>query len=154
VFSPLLPLAFSVAALTDCAAHAALPVTVVAAPKASLRLEVARTESQRECGLMYRTSLPKHTGMIFIFAQDAPIAFWMKNTLIPLDMVFVAADGTVRTVDADVETVPGTLPDDQIPRESGVAKFVIELPAGEAARDGVAPGVKLNIENVLSADSL
>lgn len=129
----------------------ALAVVVVHAPKADLRLEVARTEAQREYGLMNRTSLPKRTGMIFVFPQDDKVAFWMKDTLIPLDMVFVGADGTVRLVDANVATVPPALPDGRIPLESGVAKYVIELPAGEAVLDGIVTGTRLNLADVPSA---
>lgn len=120
----------------------------MSAPSAQLHLEVASTGAQRECGLMYRTSLPEHTGMLFVFAADAPLEFWMKNTLVPLDMVFVAADGTVRTVYANVATVPSTLPDDRIPLEPGVAKYVIELPAREAARDEIFTGTKLDLADV------
>jgi uncharacterized protein len=154
VFSFAVTLTLAMAGPTDCPTQHRLPVAVIAAPKALLHLEVANTEPQRECGLMFRTSLPKHTGMVFVFDQDAPMQFWMKNTLLPLDMVFVAADGTVRTVYPNVATVSPTLPDDQIPREGGVAKYVIELPAGEAARDGIATGIKLDIKDELSADSL
>jgi uncharacterized membrane protein (UPF0127 family) len=132
---------------------AALAVVVVHAPKADLRLEVARTDAQREYGLMNRTSLPPHTGMIFVFPRDDKVAFWMKNTLIPLDMVFAGADGTVRLVDANVKTVAPSLPDGRIPLENGVAKFVIELPAGEAALDGIVTGTKLNLAEVPSAAS-
>jgi hypothetical protein len=81
--------------------------------------------------------------MVFVFEQDAPITFWMKNTLVPLDMVFVAADGTVRNIAANVPVVPETTADDAIPRRSGTAKFVIELPAGEAATDGIVTGTRL-----------
>ncbi|MBV8372171.1 MAG: DUF192 domain-containing protein [Candidatus Eremiobacteraeota bacterium] len=122
-----------------------LPVVVVAAPKAQLRLEVATTPAQQERGLMGRTSLAPQAGMLFVFERDGPVAFWMKNTLLPLDMIFVAADGTVRSVIADVATVPANLPDAQIPLEKGVAKYVIELGAGEAVRDGIAPRTRLNI---------
>lgn len=135
----------SVAALV-----AMLATTVVAAPKANLTLEVARTDEQRERGLMYRQTLPPHTGMIFLFDGDEQISFWMKNTLIPLDMVFVAADGTVRRVFANVPVVSPKLPDDQIPEETSRARYVIELPAGEAAPDGIAAGVKLNLHGVTS----
>ena len=94
---------------------------------------------------MYRTSLAPHTGMLFVFDADQQVAFWMKNTLVPLDMAFVAADGTVRKVFANVAPAPPSARDEDIPRESAAAKFVIELPAGEAARDGIVPGVKLTI---------
>jgi uncharacterized protein len=113
------------------------------APKAALCVRVARTEQQRERGLMFVTRLPERTGMIFIFEKDAPVAFWMKDTLISLDMVFVSADGTVRRVFARVPVVSRTLPDSEIPLEQGVAKYVIELRAGEAAKDGLQPGARV-----------
>lgn len=126
----------------------ALPTVVVHAPKADLTLEVARSQAQRERGLMDRTQVAPRTGMIFVFDGDEPISFWMKDTLVPLDMIFVAADGTVRRVFADVPVVSRSLPDDNIPRETSVAKYVIELHAGEAAKDGIAAGVKLDLRNV------
>lgn len=121
-----------------------LPTMVLRAPKAALRLQVARTEEQRERGLMSVRHLPAHTGMLFIFDADAPVAFWMKDTLVSLDMVFVAKDGTVRSVFAKVPVVSPTLPDDKIPLEQGKAKYVIELPSGEAAPDGIIPGLQLS----------
>jgi uncharacterized membrane protein (UPF0127 family) len=127
---------------------AALPVAVVHAPHADLTLEVARTEAQREHGLMNRTQIAPHTGMIFVFGGDGPVAFWMKNTLVPLDMLFIAADGTVRRVFSNVAVVPRSLPDADIPREADVGKYVIELPAGEAAKDGIAAGVRLDLRGV------
>ena len=89
--------------------------------------------------------------MIFVFEQDAPVEFWMKNTLVPLDMVFVAADGTVRTVAANVPVVPTDTPDDRIPRRDGTGQFVIELPANEAASDGIKTGTHLNDVRALEA---
>jgi uncharacterized protein len=136
-------LAAVVAAATP--APSGLPVITVAAPKATLRLEVARNDPQREHGLMDRTSLPAHTGMLFVFDNDGPVTFWMKDTLIPLDMVFVAADGTVRSVAANVAPAPRNATDATIPLEPGVAKYVIELPSGEAAHDGITPGTRLPI---------
>lgn len=127
---------------------AALPTVVVDAPRAELTLEVARTMTQREHGLMDRTAIPPHTGMIFVFKRDEPVAFWMKSTLVPLDMIFVAADGSVRRVFANVPVVSPTMPDDEIPREAASAKYVIELPAGEAAQDGIADGIKLDLRGV------
>jgi uncharacterized protein len=129
---------------------AALQTVVVHAPRTDLTLEVARTEPQREHGLMDRTNVPRHTGMIFVFARDEPISFWMKDTLVPLDMVFVAADGRVRKVFANVPVVSRSLPDDEIPRETATAKYVIELHAGEAAEDGIVEGVRLDLSAVAS----
>ena len=120
-----------------------LPAVTVHAPKAALTLQVAKTESQRELGLMNVTSLPRHTGMVFVFDQDAQVEFWMKNTLVPLDMVFVGADGRVRAVAPNVPSTKPDTPDEKIPRRSGTAKYVLELPAGEAAKDGITSGVAL-----------
>jgi uncharacterized membrane protein (UPF0127 family) len=130
---------------------APLPSVVVHAPKADLTLEVARTEPDREYGLMNRTSLAPHAGMIFVFDSDATIYFWMKDTLIPLDMVFVGADGTIRTIYRNVPVLaPGT-PDAKIPLESGRARYVIELAAGDARVEGLAEGVKLDLSAVPAA---
>ncbi len=123
--------------------NAGLPTTVVVAPKARLVLETATTDAERERGLMNRTALPPHTGMLFVFDADGPISFWMKGTLISLDMVFVASDGTVRKVFAQVPVLPPNTPDNAIPLESGPARYVIELPAGEAAKDGIESGTRL-----------
>ncbi|MDQ2872512.1 MAG: DUF192 domain-containing protein [Candidatus Eremiobacteraeota bacterium] len=118
-------------------------IVTVEAPRATLHLEVADTQPTREHGLMDRTLLPKNTGMLFVFDSDADVEFWMKDTRIPLDMVFVAEDGTVRAVAARVPVVPLTTPDASIPRRRARAKFVVELPAGEAARDGIRPGTAI-----------
>jgi uncharacterized membrane protein (UPF0127 family) len=126
----------------------ALPTVVIRAPQADLTLEVARTDAQREHGLMDRTSVAPHTGMIFVFERDEFVQFWMKNTLVPLDMIFVGSDGSVRRVFANVPAVARTLPDEAIPREGARAKYVIELHAGEAAKDGITGGAKLDLRSV------
>lgn len=122
---------------------APLPLVTLVAPKSRIAVEVASTERERENGLMNRHSMPQHHGMVFVFENDSPVEFWMKNTLIPLDMVFIGKDGVVRRVEANVPVVAPDTPDDVIPRRSGTAKYVVELNAGEAARDGIEPGVKL-----------
>jgi hypothetical protein len=124
---------------------AALATIVVHAPKADLTLETARTEAAREQGLMDRGVLSPHTGMLFVFERDERVDFWMKDTLVPLDMIFIEGDGTVRRVFSNVPVVAPTLPDEQIPREGAPAKYVIELPAGEASADGIVEGVKLDL---------
>jgi len=118
-----------------------LRVISLRAPAAQLRVQVAATEPQRERGLMGVRKLAPHAGMLFVFDNDAPIEFWMKDTLIPLDMVFIAKNGTVRSVFRNVPIVATDTPDALVPRRDGVAKYVLELPAGEAARDGLVPGV-------------
>jgi len=126
----------------------ALPTVVIQAPRADLTLEVARTDAQRERGLMDRTQVPPHSGMIFVFKGDDFVNFWMKNTLVSLDMIFVAGNGRVRRVFSAVPTVAPALPDDEIPREGAQAKYVIELRAGEAASDGITAGVTLDLHDV------
>ncbi len=121
-----------------------LPLLTLHAPAAALRVQIAQTPPQRERGLMGVTNLPRHTGMLFVFEQDAAVAFWMKDTLIPLDMVFLSNDGVVRVVYPSVPVVPRTLPENEIPIEQGAAKFVIELPAGEAAKDGLRTGARVS----------
>jgi uncharacterized protein len=127
---------------------AALSTVTIHAPRADLTLEVARTEAQREYGLMNRTEIPPHTGMVFVFDADGPIQFWMKNTLVPLDMIFIGADGTVRKIYANVAIASPATPDEAIPREGGDAKYVIELRAGEAAQDGIVEGRRLDLHGV------
>lgn len=117
-----------------------LPEIVLRAPAAQLHVGVARTEHEREIGLMGVRALAPHHGMLFVFEQDGPVGFWMKDTLIPLDMVFIGADGRVRTIDARVPVVAPSLSNDRIPIENGNAKYVLELPSGEAATDGLRPG--------------
>jgi len=132
----------------DALLVAALSTVVVHAPKADLTLEVARTSAQREHGLMDRTSLPPHAGMIFVFPSDGHVDFWMKDTLIPLDMVFVGADGTVRHIYRNVPVLDAHTPDSAIPLEGGDAEYVIELAAGDAEAEGLATGVKLDLHRV------
>jgi hypothetical protein len=132
----------------DAILAAALSTVTLHAPKADLTLEVARTEAQREYGLMNRTSIAPHAGMIFVFPGDGPIDFWMKDTLIPLDMVFIGADGTVRKIYHRVPVLPPNTPDAKIPLEAGTAKYVIELAAGDAEVEGLADGVKLDVKGV------
>ena len=65
----------------------------------SFNIEVATTDQERALGLMFRRSLPENAGMLFLYDRPQPAAMWMKNTLIPLDMVFIAADGKVHRIE-------------------------------------------------------
>ena len=98
-------------------------------------VEVARTPSEQARGLMYRASLAPDAGMIFPFVPPRPASFWMKNTLIPLDMIFIRADGTIARIAAN--TVPLSL--DPVAVSEPVAA-VLELAGGRARELGIDPG--------------
>lgn len=104
----------------------------------SLQLEVARTPEAIERGLMFRTSLPPDSGMIFMFEQPQSVRFWMRNTLIPLDMLFIKADGTIAKVHARAKPQDLT----PIPSETEVIA-VIEINGGRAETLGIGAGSRI-----------
>jgi uncharacterized protein len=121
----------------------------VRAPAEMLALRVADTITKRASGLMCVRALPARSGMIFVFNDGDNLRdFWMKNTLIPLDMVFVAKNGRVNDVRANVPATKVDTPEDKIPTASGTGSYVIELAAGEAARAGIKPGTNLDVSAV------
>lgn len=88
--------------------------------------------------------IPPGKGMLFVFAPPERVqGFWMKNTLVALDMVFVTTAGRVSTVAADIPPTPAGTPDADVARREGLGQFVIELAAGDAARHGIVRGTKL-----------
>ncbi len=110
---------------------------------AAIRVEVARTEAQREHGLMDRAKLDADAGMIFLFEGAARHGFWMKNTLIPLDMIFIGDDGRVGAI---VERKPLSLD----VTDGGVdSRYVLEVNGGWTASHGVKVGDEVRFENVL-----
>jgi uncharacterized membrane protein (UPF0127 family) len=102
---------------------------------ASFTVETADTPASRSMGLMYRTEMDTDAGMLFIYEAPAQVAFWMKNTLIPLDMIFADSTGTVTKVHANA--IPGDLR--AIPG-SAQTQFVLEINGGLAAELGITPG--------------
>lgn len=109
-------------------------------PTTRYYLEVADEPWEITRGLMHRNTMVEDMGMVFVFERDAPRSFWMRNTFIPLDMVFVTDAGIV---DSFVEDAT---PRTDTPRPSdGPARFVIELNAGEVARMGLEPGARASI---------
>ena len=125
------------------APKAPLHTVDLVAPAARLRLAVAATEHDREFGLMCVTRLLPQHGMIFVFSVDHEQEFWMKNTLVPLDMVWVKGNGEVTTIAANVPAVTLATPEAVLPRRRGVGTYVIELAAGEASADGITVGSRL-----------
>ncbi len=101
----------------------------------SFDIEVMTTDQERARGLMYRRSLSKNGGMLFLYDRPQPAVMWMKNTLIPLDMVFIAPDGTVHRIERNTEPFSTGLISSE-----GAIVGVLELNAGEAQRIGLKRG--------------
>jgi uncharacterized protein len=125
-----------------------LPETAQIAIKGqTILLEVAKTPAQQEIGLMNRTSLAKDRGMLFVFANPSPVRFWMKNTLIPLDMIFVS-NGVVKYISAATPPCKA----DPCPSYGSDQKIdidrVIELRSGRAAELKLKVGDRLKIQDI------
>jgi len=125
----------------EAAAPAQLDALEIATRKGVvvLEVEVARTPKQRETGLMYRKSMPERHGMLFDFETMQPVYMWMKNTFIPLDMLFIRTDGTIARIEAM------TTPFSERTISSGEpVRAVLELNGGAAQRLGIAPGDRVS----------
>src|SRR5690606_10781684 len=108
-------------------------------------VEIAGTQAERAQGLMFRRDLPSGQGMLFIYESPQPVEFWMRNTLIALDMIFIDARGEVRHVHPmaqplDETGIPGAAPGDAAPERL----MVLEVRGGDAARLGIFPGMALS----------
>jgi uncharacterized membrane protein (UPF0127 family) len=111
--------------------------------RAAVTVELARTDAERAKGLMNRRELAPDAGMLFLFDETAEHPFWMKNTLIPLDMIFIGEDGRVTGI------VPRAVPGDLRARSAGgPSRYVLEVNGGWAESHGVAPGDRVRFENV------
>jgi uncharacterized membrane protein (UPF0127 family) len=118
----------------------------IAPDGAHLTLELALTDQEKATGLMYRDSLAADHGMLFVFDQDAILTFWMKNTLMPLDMVWFDATGRVADVHPDAEPCHV----DPCPkfRTTRAARAVLLVNAGYAATHGLKPGAAATFRGV------
>jgi len=108
-----------------------------------IRVEVARTEAEHERGLMFRNHLDADAGMLFIFPRSAPLTFWMKNTFIPLDMIFIGSDRHIVGIVENAE--PRTL---SARRVDGVSEYVLEINGGLSAKLGIHPGAAVDFSSV------
>jgi uncharacterized membrane protein (UPF0127 family) len=103
--------------------------------KARYRVRIADKPDERERGLMFVEHLPADEGMLFLFDRPAEVEFWMRNTLIPLDLIFIEETGRVSRVHK------GAVPHDETPiRSGGPVTGVLEVNAGEADRNGFSSG--------------
>ena len=143
-----LPLAAITLAATAAPAHAQ-PISAGAKqpgdfPRAKLTAgmfvidaAVAANDADREQGLMYRTSLAPNEGMLFVFNENAVHCFWMKNTLIPLSIAFIRADGTV----TDIDEMQAETTNNHCPKNNGV--YALEMSKGWFTSKGIKPGMKI-----------
>jgi hypothetical protein len=129
------------------AAAAATPPPVCTAPDgARIRLELAISPEERAMGLMFRDALAADAGMLFVFPEDDRHPFWMKDTFIPLDLVWLDAQGKVVDVRAGVQPCRR----DPCPSYTALAagRAVLEVNAGFAAKHSIAVGARIRCENV------
>ena len=104
----------------------------------SVRVEVAQTAAERQRGLMYRKQLDPDAGMLFLFERPQHNVFWMHNTYLPLDMMFITSDWTVLGI------VENATPQTDSPREvPGLSQYVLEVNAGYSRQHGIAAGTKV-----------
>ncbi len=117
-----------------------LSTTKLSAGMHVLNVEVAQTAQEHSIGLMFRKSMPTNDGMLFIFDRPGQQCFWMKNTLLPLSVAFVADDGSITNIEA---MKPQTLDSHCSTRD---VRFVLEMNDGWFAKRGIKPGMKLKGE--------
>jgi len=122
--------------------HAATTGTLEIASKTgvhSFTVEVVATDEERAKGLMFRRELPEGRGMLFDFRREQPVAFWMKNTYVPLDMIFIRADGRILRIAENTEPMSESL----VP-SGGPVLGVLEVIAGTAKKLGIEPGDRVS----------
>ena len=116
------------------------PLTIVTkGARHPFQVEVARNDADRAQGLMFRRNLAPDRGMLFDFGRVQPISMWMQNTYIPLDMIFIRADGTIERIAAN--TVPHSL---QSVTSHGPVAAVLEIAGGRAAQLGLSEGDRVS----------
>jgi uncharacterized membrane protein (UPF0127 family) len=137
-----LPVLLLVAFLTGCAErgpNSGLPTVDMQIGSQTYTLEIANNDATRQRGLMERDSVPADHGMIFVFPDERELGFWMKNTRIPLDIIYLDANGRVVSVHQMKPYDRTNVPSD------GPAKYAIELNLGQVKTTGVKSGDVLNI---------
>ncbi len=107
--------------------------------KAKIDIQIANTDFDRQLGLMFRKSMGENQGMLFIFPQESVQSFWMRNTYISLDMIFVSTDKKIITIHKDTKTLS-----DQTYRSTGPAKYVLEVDAGFSDKFNIKVGDNIN----------
>lgn len=112
----------------------------------AVQVELAQTQEETELGLMYRETLGENEGMLFIFPEDDFRLFWMKNTLIDLDMIFIDSTGEIINIADKVPHSYIDAPQDEIATAGGFGKYVLEVNGGFAIKHNLHQGDKLTIK--------
>lgn len=134
-----LPMAACSKDASEAQSAATIPVTIAMGGESHrFAVEVARTDEEQKQGLKFRTSLPVDGGMIFPFEKPRIASFWMQDTLIPLDMLFIRADGSLDRIAEN--TIPGSL---EPVASGGEVSAVLELAGGTAAKLGIDETAKV-----------
>ena len=123
---------------------AALVVNAGGAGARTVQVEVADDGFERSRGLMWRERMAPDWGMLFIFADESPRSFWMRNTYLPLDIVFIDHEGVIVSISEDAQP----LLESPQHRSAGPAKYVLELNAGYAATHGIEAGQRVKFSGV------
>ena len=128
------------AAIHPVSGLAVIPLSITASGKVHrFRVEIARSDAEQEKGLMFRTAMGADEGMIFPMQPPRRAAFWMRNTVIPLDIIFIGSDHRILDIAANA------VPYDETPLPSaGAAAGVLELNGGRAAALGIGPGDRVD----------
>ena len=129
-----------------CACDGYRTVSVTLPDGFAVAARVADTPQKQEKGLMFVKTLSETEGMLFVFDREQEQFFWMKNTLIDLDIVFIGPDKRVTSVAEQVPHSYTYTPDSDVARALGRGQYVLELAAKTAARHGVKPGAQLSFE--------
>ena len=103
----------------------------------TFHVEIADDSAEQARGLMYRPSLAADSGMLFVFEPPRPVSFWMQNTMIPLDMVFIDDSGRVESIAVRTDTYS-----QRASASQGTVRAVLEINAGLSARLGIGPGTQ------------
>jgi uncharacterized membrane protein (UPF0127 family) len=114
-----------------------LPMVTLTAGMHNVRAQLATSPNQRQIGLMYRRDMPPNEGMLFVFEDASQQCFWMRNTLLPLSIAFVADDGTILNL-ADMKPLS-----EDSHCSSKPVRYALEMNAGWFAKRGIGPGFKL-----------
>ncbi len=138
------------AAAPKCAAQKVAKKAALVFPDGKkIKVDVVDTPATREIGLMCVRKMPKNYGMLFVFPQDIYLNFWMKNTLVSLDILWIDADKKITVIHERLKASTEKTPDDQVATAGGKGQYVLELAAGEAKRRGLKAGDRLDFETAI-----